>query len=513
MAKKAKRLHRRLLETVAATQMPQLQRGQDDEVELEEVDQAYRDKAHAGGHSLPDKSYPILDTKRLHSAAVLAASHHGDWKAAQALIRREAKRLGVDVTTLPGFGKKSKSRESAALRILIREADIRKTGNTYEATVIREGAGNAEDRNYYTREALRQAVAAGLFEGLQCYANHPTASEERDRPERDVRQLVGHFREARYSEDSGVGQVRAKFIPISGPGYEWVTSLIESALGSVPNRPLIGISIDGYGHAPDQQEINGRTYSMVREVTHLGSADIVTRAGAGGQFHRRLQEAWRNTTPAEQRPGDTSQEEQMKAAKLQEKIKAAAGKLEQAAGLKDDDENGQKLVDEALTTLRECATAKIEPEVKIQEKIVEKPVAASDEEKDQLATRLEETETKLRESETERKQERSRRKDAESKLAEFDKAKLAAKVLREAEVSEKAARSWFDELVEQDDEQAMRTLVERKKAERDELLADLRESFGVEGAGPRPPALAGSGTPSGGLLERMGIDRDELAAA
>jgi hypothetical protein len=68
------------------------------------VTQAERDAAHAEGNSLPDKSYPIRNVKQLHSAATLAASHHGDWKAAQKLIRRRAKELGVDVNTLPGFG-------------------------------------------------------------------------------------------------------------------------------------------------------------------------------------------------------------------------------------------------------------------------------------------------------------------------------------------------------------------------------------------------------------------------
>lgn len=72
--------------------------------ELLSVTQAERDKAHAAGNSLPDKSYPINNVAQLHSAAVLAASHHGDWKAAQALIRRRARELGVDVSTLPGFG-------------------------------------------------------------------------------------------------------------------------------------------------------------------------------------------------------------------------------------------------------------------------------------------------------------------------------------------------------------------------------------------------------------------------
>jgi hypothetical protein len=207
---------RALREATAASAMPQLQRGRD--VEVEEVDQAYRDRAKAGGHSLPDGSYPILDTKRLHSAAVLAASKHGDWRAAKVLIRKEARRLGVDVTTLPGFGpkvsKKNGKRARESLNICVRELK-RSGGGVYECTIIREGPGNAVDANYYTRQALQGAVARKLFEGLQCYANHPTPEEERSRPERDVRQLVGHFREARFV-DGRAAEVRAKFLPIDG---------------------------------------------------------------------------------------------------------------------------------------------------------------------------------------------------------------------------------------------------------------------------------------------------------
>jgi len=84
--------------------------------ELLSVSAAERDKAHAAGNSLPDKSYPINNVAQLHSAAVLAASHHGDWKAAQELIRRRAKELGVDVTTLPGFGEEKSAGRPLELR-------------------------------------------------------------------------------------------------------------------------------------------------------------------------------------------------------------------------------------------------------------------------------------------------------------------------------------------------------------------------------------------------------------
>lgn len=79
------------------------------------INTAGRKKLASKGHALPDGSYPIPDVSHLHAAAVLAASHHGNWQAAKALIRRRAKALGVDVNTLPGFGKKSGSRSEDAV--------------------------------------------------------------------------------------------------------------------------------------------------------------------------------------------------------------------------------------------------------------------------------------------------------------------------------------------------------------------------------------------------------------
>lgn len=70
------------------------------------INTAGRKALAAKGHALPDGSYPIPDKSHLHAAAVLAASGHGDVKAAKALIRKRAKELGVDVNSLPGFGPK-----------------------------------------------------------------------------------------------------------------------------------------------------------------------------------------------------------------------------------------------------------------------------------------------------------------------------------------------------------------------------------------------------------------------
>lgn len=95
---------------------------------LLDVSQAERDRAKENNNSLPDGSYPINSPKQLHAAAVLAASKHGDWQAAKRLIRRRAKELGVDVTSLPGFADDSKSLDSRAANMdtatLIKTLDL-----------------------------------------------------------------------------------------------------------------------------------------------------------------------------------------------------------------------------------------------------------------------------------------------------------------------------------------------------------------------------------------------------
>lgn len=69
-----------------------------------DITQAHRMDLAKEDKALPDGSYPIPDVEHLHSAAVLAASGHGDVAAAKALIRKRAKELGVELSSLPGFG-------------------------------------------------------------------------------------------------------------------------------------------------------------------------------------------------------------------------------------------------------------------------------------------------------------------------------------------------------------------------------------------------------------------------
>ncbi len=66
----------------------------------------------AKGQALQDGSYPIPDKSHLRAAAILAASGHGNVAAAKRLIRKRARELGVDITTLPGFSGESEAADA-----------------------------------------------------------------------------------------------------------------------------------------------------------------------------------------------------------------------------------------------------------------------------------------------------------------------------------------------------------------------------------------------------------------
>lgn len=177
----------------------------------------------------------------------------------------------------------------------------------FRVALIQEGLGNLRDGFYYTKDALASAVAA--FEGRKCYADHPSRSEEQDRPERSVRDIVGHFQNVQLEEgDDGVGMLTADLIMLPDPPFEWARSLVRQAIEyskSYPDKEFIGLSINANGDAdsipmetflkenqiPDgakpkllkakDQGLN--QVRVVRKITDAVSTDLVTEPGARGR--------------------------------------------------------------------------------------------------------------------------------------------------------------------------------------------------------------------------------------
>lgn len=172
-------------------------------------------------------------------------------------------------------------------------------GRTARCIIITEGLGNLRDRNYYTADAIESA--AEVFEGKQFYINHPSESEEDDRPERDVRDLAGWFSgcQVGYIIDPQTKErLRACFANLhfdEAEGGETAMAKVKAALAYQKQFPLskdvyAGISING-GGISHPGSIKGVQVNMVTEIQEAFSADIVTKPARGGRFLALVKEA------------------------------------------------------------------------------------------------------------------------------------------------------------------------------------------------------------------------------
>lgn len=189
-----------------------------------------------------------------------------------------------------------------------------KTGKFFEAQksddgkvkfpviIISQGLGNLGDRNYYTASAVQSGVK--VYEGKKAYFDHPTKTENEEQPGRSVHQTCGHYEQCKAELDSnGVMVLKAMFIPEMGsPVIGKLMHAIEYKK-TFPKQDYIGISIngDGIGETCDYEEfinkwkptpfemekikqIEGQSINAITELTAAVSADLVTEAGARGQF-------------------------------------------------------------------------------------------------------------------------------------------------------------------------------------------------------------------------------------
>ncbi len=186
----------------------------------------------------------------------------------------------------------------------IREADglgVDEQRRTARVIIITEGLGNLRDRNFYTKDAVRSATK--IFNGKQFYIDHPTQTEEQERPERSVRDLGGFFSDCQIGtvQDPETGEeLNASFATLnfadSAPG-QLALDQVKTALNyqkKFPDRKDVyaGISING-GGVSHPGTIKGMPVNMVTEISEAFSADIVTKPARGGRFVALVREAAR----------------------------------------------------------------------------------------------------------------------------------------------------------------------------------------------------------------------------
>lgn len=176
--------------------------------------------------------------------------------------------------------KKKENIVTSSGSVLLEEADA-KNSNVFPIKVIQPGWGSS---GYYGAEMLKRDGPKVFKSGTHCYWDHPSASQETDRPERSLRDLAGVLASDAEWKDKG----------IHGPGLYASAKVFEPYVSAVRElAPHIGVSIRAAGVA-DNGEADGESGLIIEEITDAASVDFVTMPGAGGKVLE-LFESYRKT--------------------------------------------------------------------------------------------------------------------------------------------------------------------------------------------------------------------------
>lgn len=183
-------------------------------------------------------------------------------------IRAAYRKLGVEEEDIPRWVKEAETREELRNYVPLTEAKFDKGRAT--VIIIKPGFNFTEDR-YYPEEMLKRDY--GIFEGLKMYADHPTESEEKERPERSIKDWVATLTGVACDESGVVTGVAEIVEP-------WLMQKL-AALREKGMLSEMGISIDAVGHA-SKDTIDGKETLVIEKLVACRSVDFVTEPGAGG---------------------------------------------------------------------------------------------------------------------------------------------------------------------------------------------------------------------------------------
>ncbi len=170
--------------------------------------------------------------------------------------------------------------EFSGVIIPLLESKVDKNG-TIAVKIISPGWGSS---GYYSQEVEQQAVNNRVYcAGLQMFWNHPSVSDVKERPERDLRDLAAVLTEDAHWE------VHAKH----GPGVYSRANVFSPYREAVAEMgPYIGLSHYVWGESK-QGEAEGKKGDIITKIVAARSVDFVTLAGRGGA----IAEAFRNARP------------------------------------------------------------------------------------------------------------------------------------------------------------------------------------------------------------------------
>lgn len=171
--------------------------------------------------------------------------------------------------------------------------------------IILEGPGNDHDRHWYSAQAIQDGVLK--FAGARSFLNHQTEAEAEARPEQDVKELSGWYKDLRLGRAPNpklggriVAALQGTFVATESQAGNTALALAVAQeqwaqaypSGVQQGQCFAGISINSGGMSDGTIHFNGEDWVNVVSFEDVRSADIVTRPGAGGAFLRLAESVW-----------------------------------------------------------------------------------------------------------------------------------------------------------------------------------------------------------------------------
>jgi len=266
----------------------------------------------ASGAAMADGSFPIENASDLANA-VQAYGRSPD-HATKAHIVKRAKALGAtDKLPADWSGSTKESAQPVELTgdlVSLSEGAVRKDG-TVSMKLVSPGWGSS---GHYSADVLKRDGPGAFPKGTKSYWDHPTPTQEAERPERSLHDLAAELiTDARW-EDNGK----------TGPGLYADAKVFGSYKEAVNDlAPHIGVSIRATGSAKNG-EAEGRKGRIIEAITAGKSVDFVTVPGRGGEIVSLFEAARPGHEPARKGPDPVElQEVQTALAESERKLSEA----------------------------------------------------------------------------------------------------------------------------------------------------------------------------------------------
>lgn len=175
---------------------------------------------------------------------------------------------------------------------------------TMKFRIIRPGWGSS---GFYKPDVLERDGPKVFRKGVKMFADHATPTEEAERPEGSVKNLVAELTEdARWDAVGPLGpdgKPRGAGLYAKGKVFETWRPFVEEL------APHIGLSIRAMGRAV-RGEAEGRKGPIIEGIVAAKSVDLVTAAGAGGEIISMFESARARAQETITVGGDDSMSEQ-----------------------------------------------------------------------------------------------------------------------------------------------------------------------------------------------------------